>query len=275
MRNTNLSLSRLLACTLLLALSVGAAAQTLPLERRSSTFGLGYASDYDSYLSPVSYGGMALVFDYETWIRSELFADDVFEQTYVAGSMADLKNEAGNGAAMDGYVDVSYALPYRFLHRNRLDLFAGPVLMAELGGVYNMRNSNNPAQVKLDADLGVTLQAAWRFHLLRNDWRLSWQADVPLVGFFFSPSYQQSYYEIFYLGHTDHTMHMSTPLNSLSMRQFVRLDLERPNGYVRLQGSYGINQWHAEGNRYRHDAFVLSVGYVHFLQFLSPKQVNL
>ena len=70
-------------------------------------------------------------------------------------------------------------------------------------------------------------------------------------------------------------MHMSTPLNSLSMRQFVRLDLERPNGYVRLQGSYGINQWHAEGNRYRHDAFVLSVGYVHFLQFLSPKQVNL
>lgn len=250
-------------------------AQTMPTERHSSTFGIGLSREYDSYLSPISYTGAAISFDNEVWKQSRLFADDVYKQTYFAGRFGDLQNEAGNGAAMDGYFDASSALLFRFFRQGGLELFAGPELMLEMGGVYNMRNSNNPAQVKLDADLGASFQAAWNFSLLARMWRLSWQSDVPLMGFFFSPSYQKSYYEIFYLGHTDGILHASTPFNSLSSRHFLRLDVQNRKGFLRLQCSYGLSQWHAAGNSYRNDAFSISVGYVHFLQFLTPNQADL
>lgn len=250
-------------------------AQTTPVERHSSTFGIGFTGEHDSYLSPVRYTGPSLHFDSELWKRSELFSDDVFEQTYLAGSFGDLQNEAGNGAAMDGYFNASSSLLFRFLHKGGLEMFAGPEAMMELGGVYNMRNSNNPAQLKLDVDLAASLLIAWRFPLWHRDWRLSWQSDVPLLGAFFSPSYQQSYYEIFYLGQMDGILHVSSPFNSFSSRHFLRLDMENRKGFLRLQCGYSINQWHTQGNSYRHDALSLSVGYVHYLQFLSPQKTDL
>ena len=69
-----------------------------------------------------------------------------------------------------------------------------------LGGLYNLRNSNNPATAKAAIDLGATAMASYHFYISRLPVTLRYQVSLPVIGTFFSPEFGQSYYEMFGIG---------------------------------------------------------------------------
>ena len=69
----------------------------------------------------------------------------------------------------------------------------------DVGCVYNRRNGNNPASVKADITVNLTGYVTWKTRLWRLPVMLRWQTTMPLAGGFFSPEYDELYYEL-YLG---------------------------------------------------------------------------
>ena len=141
------------------------------------------------------------------------------------------------------------------------------------GGLYNLRNGNNPAQAKLQLDVAASLAASWSFRVGKQLLALRGQVDMLLAGLMFSPNYGQSYYELFSLGHYDHNVCFIFPGNAPTFRQMLTFDVPMRRATLRLGYVSEIEQSQVNGlknHRYSHS---FMIGFVRDLHFLSRKQI--
>lgn len=179
------------------------------------------------------------------------------------------RNPARNGTAWDAEARFDGGRLYRLTPADApLRWSVGGTLGALIGGTYNLRNGNNPAQAHMALEASAVGIARYRFRLLgrRADWRT--QLDIPLAGLMFSPAYGQSYYEIFSLGHTDRNVVFTTPFQAPSLRLVTTLSL--PLGRTALTVGYkaDIRQsrvHHIDRHAWNH---TLLIGFSRRLQFL-------
>ena len=209
---------------------------------QSTLFGVGSMILTDTYLSPLQYNGLSLSLFHERLNASSLLKGKLLlqQQFFLQGASTD--NPISNSKTYYGNIDYHLNGFYPILKINSFRLLGGAGADLSLGGIYNIRNSNNPAQLKTSINLNASLLAFYNWNLLT----LRWQVSTPLLGAFFTPGYGQSYYEIFVLGNDSRVVHFASPANQRGLRNYITADY--PIGKVTLRAGYLRNYYRTEAN---------------------------
>ena len=105
--------------------------------------------------------------------------------------------------------------------------------------------------------------ARYAFSLCGLPMKVRLQTDIPLLGVAFGPDYGQSYYEIFSLGHYDHNVCFTHPLNAPSAHVLFTLQVPMGRRAVLSVGYDGdIRQSHVNHLKRHHWSHRFVIGYV-------------
>jgi len=187
----------------------------------------------DTYLSPLKYTGWHAAFNYER-VQAMKFSPEKWRQQLDLGvEINSGENPARNATLLYGNLSAAWAMSRLWRLPYRLTVTAGGRVEGNLGGIYNTRNGNNPAALKADISVGATASLGWDVNLWRLPVSLRWQTSMPLLGLFFSPEYDELYYEI-YLGNSHGLAHCGWPGNLFRWDNLVTADLGFGNTTLRL-----------------------------------------
>lgn len=227
--------------------------------------GVGVANVLDTYISPEKYHGLSLRYISASTRWSRRHAHLTYHVTH-QGEFDYTHNRADNNNEIGGLYNFQYAVHYNWrLAVGRIMLHAGGGLDVGLGFLYNTRNSNNPAQARLELNLSPSAGARYKFSLARHTCCLNYDVMLPLFGVMFSPNYGQSYYEIFSKGDYDHNVVPTTFVSKPSMRHMLSVDFPIGHTWMRVGYMGDYQQAHVNGLKMHNYAHMLVIGIVtHF-----------
>ena len=235
---------------------------------RSTLYGAGVTNLLDTYLSPMEYTGTEIRVLRENMRSTRLIADKVMRQSLFQANLSLAQNKAGTGSEFAFLANWNLAYLYQFPISGQLKFMAGPHIDVNGGMIYNLRNSNNPVNVKAYANLGASGMAIYRFHIKEYPFVLRYQLNLPLLGMMFSPEYGQPYYEMS-LNKDLKNICFTSLHNQPSMRQFLTLDFPIRRSTLRVGYIGDIQQAranHLKSHAWSH-AFML--GFVKHFQSIS------
>ncbi len=201
----------------------GTNCDSLPVTQRSWSIGFGVTKMQDTYLSPEHFSGsgLTLLISY-TQERPQRQWYTAWQHQLNTSKGAD---RAGHDSMLEGAYDLYIGRLRRWqLHDRRLTLAAGCMADIGIGGIYNTRNGNNPAQARLHLSFMPTLAAQYHFTLHHTRMTVGYEGQLPLAGLMFSPRFGQSYYEIFGRGNYDRNLVFTTFVSAPTFRQQLTLD---------------------------------------------------
>lgn len=206
------------------------------------TVDMGYASVHDSYLTPITYGGTDLAIGYEA--MRPMRGDKWLWQLGVGADYNYVENDAHNNELYKLMGDITFDMQrqWRGAIAHRVDLSAGPMTQLRAGIIYDDVNSNNPVSVRAHWNVGVTGMAAYDTRMWRVPVTLRYQVQLPVVGMFFAPEYDESYYEI-YLGNHRNLAHMGWWGNRLDMTHYLGADLHLGKTTLRVGYRARLEDW--------------------------------
>lgn len=158
----------------------------------ATLIGIGSASLYDTYLSPLKYKGTSIHLVHERMKHSSWF-DNKFTQQQIYNLEFDwADNPAKNSTEYAILLNVKLGGHYKLIEKQNFRFSLGGLWGLTGGILYNQRNSNNPASGKVYTNINLSAIAVYNWKSLT----FRGQLDTPLLGMAFSPHYRQSYYEI-------------------------------------------------------------------------------
>ena len=214
---------------------------------QSTLIGIGKSYLFDSYLSPLTYDGIAISLIHDRLKGSDFLKGNLLLQNQFRLQTGVTKNPTSSSSEYWGslYYNLNGYLPIlkKNLNNSNFRLYGGGGAELALGGIYNIRNSNNPGSLKTHVNLNVSAMAIYNW----KDLTLRWQVSSPLVGIFFSPEYGHSYYEIFTLGNNKGTIHLGSFHNQLSLRNYFNIDI--PVNKMTIRTGYMWDYYSSDVNR--------------------------
>ena len=197
--------------------------------------GIGAVNTLDTYLSPEEYTGTELRYiSHSVRENGSKLSRELIHQAQILS----VHNRKENNNEIGGFYNFQYNWQYIVgtwsLGEGKLLLKAGGGVDTRLGFLYNMRNSNNPAQAYAQLNISPNAVAAYRFRLRNIPFQLRYEVQSPLLGLTFSPNYGQSYYEIFTRNNYDHNLVVTSPASAPSLRQLLTIDITVRHTTVRL-----------------------------------------
>lgn len=225
------------------------------------TVDAGYASIHDSYLTPITYDGMDLAMQYEA-MRS-IRDNQWLWQLQVGADYNYVENDAQNNELHKLMGDITFDMQrqWRQLIAHKINVSVGPMTQLRAGIIYNDANSNNPVSIRAHWNVGVTGLATMDTRMWRLPITLRYQAELPALGVFFAPEYDESYYEI-YLGNLHNLAHLGWWGNRLDMTHYLGADLHLGKTTLRIGYRTRLEHWsvnHLKVHDVTH-SFVLGIG---------------
>ncbi len=179
----------------------------------------------DTYLSPLKYTGWHVAFQYERLQAMKFSPEGWRQQLRINGEFNSGDSPSGNSSVLYGNAGATWGMMHVWRLPHGVVLAGGGSAGGDVGCVYNRRNGNNPASVKADITVNLTGYATWKTRLWRLPVMLRWQTTMPLAGGFFSPEYDELYYEL-YLGNKKGLAHFAWPGNFFRWENIITADLD-------------------------------------------------
>lgn len=226
----NHNLTRLPAmCMLLLAcLSVYAQSDSIRrkparLTERRGMVGISHTDILDTYLSQETFKGTELRYVSQT--QRQRVGSRVSSEVTHHIFLSSAGTRGNNNSLLTAMYNFKIGWHYNWqLGRPDLKFKVGGLVDGTLGGSYNTRNSNNPAQARLSLSIDPSAKVSWDFHIKEHPFALNYEIAMPLIGLAFSPNYGQSYYEIFSEGNYDHNIVVTSPFSGPQLQMRLTLD---------------------------------------------------
>lgn len=197
------------------------------------TASVGNARLTDTYLTPLKYSGWSASLQYERWQAAKFNPENWVMRLYTSVDAARGDNQARNATMWSGSINFTWGLMHRWRLPYNLTIGAGATIDIDAGCLYNRRNSNNPASAKASVTVDATAYVTWTARLLGTPLTVRYQPSLPVTGAFFSPEYDQLYYEI-YLGNHSGLVHPAWWGNYFRMTNLVTVDFRVSNTAVRI-----------------------------------------
>ncbi len=193
-------------------------------QEKTRLIGIGGTSLLDTYLSPEKYKGEEYRIIYSS--MKPLKKDSLWSRTLQSqGFISRSKPRSKDANYLGGMYEFCYGMHRKVVTTGKLNIAIGAQADIFIGGLYNTRNGNNPAQLKLGADIAPSLQATYVFRQLKKNMKWSYRISAPLAGLQFAPAYGQSYYEIFNEGDYDNNIKFTSPFNAPSLTQMLTMSI--------------------------------------------------
>lgn len=231
-------------------------------------FAAGHANVLATYLSPLEYTGPAFSVAHRSerlarWGRGKVTVQGWFQTqgSYTASPTKD-------NHFYDGRFTAAVAWHRNWCPAPGLRLGVGG--QAETGGgiTYSLNGGNNPAEGRVALHVGPSVTADYAFRVGRRKWSVNSQMDVPLLGLAFTPTYGQSYYEMFSLGHSDHNVRVTHPFNAPSLRWTTLCRIPVLGAKVSVGYQADIVQSHLGGLKYHAWNHTFMIGYTRRLRLV-------
>lgn len=188
----------------------------------------------DSYLSPLKYKGWHGALTYRRLQAWKYSPERWVEQAEVEVVLDNADNPARNSSLLHFNFASDWGMLRRWRLPHSITVGAGATAGVSVGAFYSSRNGNNPVAAQADAHLAATLMTSWATRLWRVPLLLTWDSSLPLTGAFFSPAYDELYYEI-YLGNRKGLVHPLWPGNFFRWNNRLTADLDLgPDTRIRL-----------------------------------------
>lgn len=188
------------------------------------TLGLGSAHLCDTYLTPLKYSGWSATLNYERLQAMRHNPRRNIMRLDLGARLSRTLNPAKSAAMWQIDFEAAWSIMWRYRPVAGLTLAGGGNVQARLGALSLMRNGNNPVAAKAAANVGVTGMAAWQLGVAKLPVTLRLQPTMPLLGAFFSPDYDELYYEI-WLGNHSGLCHFAWPGSYFAINNLLSADL--------------------------------------------------
>ena len=199
-----------------------------PPTTRQHFIAIGTANILDTYLSSEEYTGAELRYIYRIGRQMKKPRWQQFLQ--LEGDMRGGHNRADNANVMGVDFRLRDGRLYSVLNdASPVTLQVGATADFLLGVLYNTRNQNNPAQMRLALTISPMVSVSYPFHIKRMQLKAGWEVSAPLVGLMFSPNYGQSYYEIFTRNNYDHNLVLTTIGSTPSVQSMLTISTSLKN----------------------------------------------
>jgi len=228
----------------------------------------------DAYLSPLRYAGSGLNISQKSqsfFLKTSL--------RWIATSDAEiaayaLLNPARTASMLYLAAQYDYGVHRAFIAGEHWRFLVGTSVNIDVGGKYLARNTNNPVNLDLAANLNASAAMRWRFPLWQRQMQIDLCLRVPLAGLMFVPQNGASYYEMGYFENgLKNTLHPSHLANKHGLRATLGIDIPLKPFTLRLGGNAELLRYKANAALYSRQTAGATAGIVyHFIRFSGNKK---
>lgn len=265
---TRLALLSLLTCSVSLQAQNASDSARTRISTHDWLFAAGRANVLVTYLSPLEYTGPAFAVAHRSerlarWGHGRVTVQGFFQArgSYTASPTED-------NHFYDGAFTAAVAWHRQWHPVSALRLGVGGMAEFDGGITYSLNGGNNPAEGRLSLHVAPSLQADYTFRIGRRKLSVNSQVDVPLLGLAFTPTYGQSYYEMFSLGHTDHNVRLTHPVNAPSVRWTTLCRIPLWGAKISVGYQANIVQSHLGGLKYHAWNHTFMIGYARRIRLI-------